>query len=285
MMDRDGGAWFPGRLDLRTFPGFSGLWTDREVRVSFSPLARATRLGRRTDDRKGRPELESLEERRLLSHVAVDFIPPLHPGHLPLPSGELDQISQRKHPLNEKIVGGHVRKLPMFYGPFLGVRSPNLDAIGANGRLIRGQGFVFTGEVLGPISKAQPAVYTFGINRGGAEAPGSFPNRPMIYYDSLVTITTGPTGSTGTVQLFRKSGTPEPTVTLPAGDVQVSGDKVQMEVPANMLPSTSPAGTHLPTTRYFYAFWAGTSATSPSGIASFAPEYAITRVAPEGFAR
>ncbi len=281
----DDGGRAMDRPDHSTDPDLPGLRIDREVTVFTFPLARATRLGRRALHQWDRLGLESLEARGLLSHVAGAFVPPLHPGHLPLPSGELDQISQRKHPLNEKIVGGHVRKLPMFYGPFLGVRSPNLDAIGANGRLIRGQGFVFTGEVLGPISKTQPAVYTFGINRGGAQAPGSFPNRPMIYYDSLVTITTGPTGPTGSVQSFRKSGTAESTVTLPAGDVQVAGDKVQVEVPASLLPSTSPPGTHLPITRYFYAFWAGTSATSPSGIASFAPEYAITRVAPEGFAR
>ncbi len=246
----------------------------------------ATRSNRLVDQRSNRPRLEALETRELLSHMTgPSFIPHLAPTHLPVPSGELYHESQRKHPLNEKIVGGHVLKVPMFYGPFVGVRSPNLDAIGANGRLIRGQGFVFTGEVLGPISTTQPAVYTFGIDRGGASSPGGFPNRPMIYYDAVVTITTGPTSPTGTVQLYKKSGATGRKETLPAGNVQVSGDKVQAELPADMLPPTSPAHTHLPYNRYFYAFWAGTAATSPSGIASFAPEYAITAVAPEGFGK
>lgn len=245
---------------------------------------RATRSNRRIDQRSHHPGLEAMEPRELLSQLASPtFVPHLAPTHLPVPSSELYHESQRKHPLNQKIVGGHVLKVPMFYGPFAGVRSPNLDAIGANGRLIRGQGFVFTGEVLGPISTTQPAIYTFGVDRGGASAPGSFPSRPMIYYDALVTIATGSASPVGTVQLYKKSGAPGRKESIPAGDIQVSGDKVQVELSAGMLPQTSPARTHLPYTRYFYAFWAGTSATSPSGIASFAPEYAITSVAPEGF--
>jgi hypothetical protein len=222
----------------------------------------------------------------MLSHLAAAAgIPPLSPGRFPIPIGALYQDSLSKHPLNEKIVGGHVRKVPMFYGLFAGARTPNLDATGANGRLIYGQGFVFTGEVLGPISSTQPAVYSFGIDRGGATAPGPFPNRPMVFYDALVEVSTGPTGPTGTVQLLNSSGPSRPAVTLPAGAIQVAGNKVQVELPASLLPPTSPPRTHLPYTRYFYAFWAGTSATAPHGIASFAPEYAITPVANEGFPR
>lgn len=258
---------------------------DTEVIMSMQLLAGAISARRSLDRRSHRPGLEALESRELLSRIASPgFIPPLSPtAHLPVSGDQLYHESQRKHPLNEEIVGGHVRKVPMFYGPFVGVRSPNLDAIGANGRLIRGQGFVFTGEVLGPISTTRPAIYSFGIDRGGAKAPGNLPNRPMIYYDALVTIATGTSSPTGMVQLFKPSGAPAPARSVPSGDIQVSGDKVQVELPAGMLPPTSPAGTHLPYNRYFYAFWAGTSATSPSGIASFAPEYAITPVASEGF--
>ena len=247
--------------------------------------ARAARAHRREGSHRTRPGLEALEARGLLSHVAAagGGVPPLSPGRFPVASGQLYQDSQSKHPLSQKIVGGHVRKVPMFYGPFRGTRSPALAATGANGRLIYGQGFVFTGEVLGPISTTQPAVYTFGINRGGAAAPGPFLNRPMIYYDALVTISAGATAPTGTVQLFDKAGNPLPAKPLPADAIQVVGNRVQVELPAGALPSTSPPRTHLPYNRYFYAFWAGTSATAPHGVAGFAPEYAITRVADEGF--
>jgi hypothetical protein len=246
---------------------------------------RAVRSRCRDGLHRARPGLESLEQRGLLSHVAapVGGGPPLSPGRFPLPGGDLYHGSLRKHPLSEKIVGGHVRKVPMFYGPFRGAHSPSLDATGANGRLIYGQGFVFTGEVLGPIGAAQPAAYTFAVDRGGAAAPGPFLNRPMIYYDALVQVSTGATGATGTVQLFDQSGAPLPATPLPADAIQVVGNRVQVELPAGALPSTSPPRTHLPYNRYFYAFWAGTSATSPHGVASFAPEYAITRVADEGF--
>jgi hypothetical protein len=247
------------------------------------PRAASSRAHSRS--RRAKPVLEALEARGLLSHVAAPAVgvPPLSPGRFPVSSGDLYRYSRHKHPLNQKIVGGHVRKVPMFYGPFAGARTPNLDATGANGRLIYGQGFVFTGEVLGPISSTQPAVYTFGVNRGGASAPGPFLNRPMIFYDALVEVSTGPTGPTGTVQLLNSSGRSRPVVTLPSSAIQVSGNKVQVELPASLLPATSPPRTHLPYTRYFYAFWAGTSATAPNGIASFAPEYAITPVANEGF--
>jgi hypothetical protein len=235
-----------------------------------------------------KPRLESLEERNLLSHLSPlgdgPSAPILNP-RLPVPHRLLYPYSLRKHPLNEKIVGGHVKKVPMFYGPFVGQRTENLDAIGANGRLIFGRGFVFTGEVLGPISATRPAEYVFGIDRGGASAPGPFPFRAMIYFDALVTVSTGPSGATGTVELLNTHRQVTSTVSLPANAVQVEGDKVQVQVPAGLLPSTSPSRTHLPETRYFYAFWAGTgtSATDPSDIASFAPEYAITPVLPEGF--
>jgi hypothetical protein len=246
---------------------------------------RVARCNSRDRGHRTGPGLESLEARGLLSHLGFPAgdVPPLNPARFPVSETSLDRYSLHKHPLNEQIVGGHVRKVPMFYGPFAGDRTPNLDATGANGRLIYGRGFVFTGEVLGPIRTTQPAVYTFGIDRGGAKAPGPYLYRPMIYFDATVSVTTGPAGPTGTVQLYNKKGVPLPATTLPTSEVQVVGDKVQVELPAGLLPSTSPPRTHLPLTRYFYAFWAGTSATSPSGIASFAPEYAITQVADEGF--
>lgn len=247
--------------------------------------ARAARARHRDGSHRTRPGLEALEVRGLLSHVAAagGGVPPLSPGRFPVASGQLYRDSLRKHPLNQKIVGGHVRKVPMFYGPFRGAQTPSLDATGANGRLIYGRGFVFTGEVLGPIGTTQPAVYTFGIDRGGATAPGPFLNRPMIYYDALVQVSTGPAGTTGTLQLFDPSGKPGPARPLPADAIQVVGNRVQVELPASALPPTSPPRTHIPYNRYFYAFWAGTSATAPHGVASFAPEYAITRVADEGF--
>ncbi len=233
--------------------------------------------------RRAKPRLESLEERNLLSHVAAGGVAGALERGISVPHGALYPYSLRKHPLSEKIIGGHVTKVPMFYGPFAGQRTPELDATGANGRLIFGRGFVFTGEVLGPINPQQPADYVFGINRGGAAAPGPFLNRAMIYFDALAIVSTGPDGTTGTIELLNAQGQPKSSVTLPADAVQIHGNQVQVEFSASRLPPTSAPRTRQPESRYFYAFWAGTSPTAPNGIASFAPEYAITSVAAQGF--
>jgi hypothetical protein len=233
------------------------------------------------------PRLEILEARNLLSGLDVPTSHSISAAHVrkiaDTQDSSLYQYSLHKHPLNEKIVGGHVKKVPMFYGPYAGPKRPDLDAIGANGRLIFHQGFVFTGEVLGAIDSSQPSYYVFGINRGGAAAPGPFPNRAMIYFDAEVIVATGPNGVTGTVQLLNSSGQPTSSVNLPPDAVVINGNQVQVSIAASLLPSTSPRGTHQPESRYFYAFWAGTSPSATSGIASFAPEYAITYVNPEGF--
>lgn len=221
-----------------------------------------------------------------MSHLAAAG--PAAPSFRPprsIPHGELYSYSRHKHPLNERIIGGHVAKVPMFYGPFTGSRTPALDPTGANGRLIDGRGFVFTGRMLGPIDPASAATYTFGIDRGGAAASGPFPDRPMIYYDALVTVSTGPAGAAGTVELLDGKGRIESSRPIPADVIRIQGKEVEVDIPFGQLPSTSPPGTHRPEARYFYAFWAGTSATDPHGIAGFAPEYAITRVATEGFPR
>jgi hypothetical protein len=198
----------------------------------------------------------------------------------------LYQISLHKHPLNQQIVGGHVKKLPMFYEFYAGPKLPNLDALGANGRLVFGQGFVFTGEVLGAIDTSQSASYVFAVNRGGAAAPGTIPHRQMIFFDSEVVVTTGPAGVTGTVQLFNSKGQTTSTVNLPASDVVINGNKVQVSLGTGLLPSTAAPGTRLPEGRYFYTFLAGPApAANGTGIASFAPEYSITKVNPQGFPR
>ena len=236
-----------------------------------------------------KPRLELLEARNLLSRLDVPISHSISAVHVrkiaDTQESSLYQYSLHKHPLNQKIVGGHVKKVPMFFGPYAGPKLPDLDALGANGRLIFGQGFVFTGKVLGAIDSSQSSYYVFGINRGGATPPGPIPNRALIYFDAEVIVATGPTGVTGTVQLLNSSGQPTSSVNLPPDAVVIQGNQVQVSIPASLLPSTSPRGTHQPDARYFYAFWAGTSPSAAGGIASFAPEYSITYVNPEGFPR
>ena len=47
---------------------------------------------------------------------------------------------------------------------------------------------------------------------------------------------TGPNGTTGTVQILNSQGQPKSSVSLPAGAVQINGNQVQIEFPAHLLP-------------------------------------------------
>ena len=190
----------------------------------------------------------------------------------------LYELSLTQHPLYQSIKDGHVTKAPMFYSKYTGPKRLDLDVDGAIARISPQQNFLLTGKVLGPIDASQPAFFSFLINRGGARSPGPFPDRRAITFNSTVTVTTGPSGIVGTVSLLNFQGTATSTVTLPASDVQVAGNSVNVTVAASLLPSTSPHSTHQATTRYSYAFIAGVPGGSASDIAGFVPEYTTTMV-------
>ncbi len=85
----------------------------------------------------------------------------------------LYQYSLHKHPLNQRIVGGHVKKVPMFYEFYAGRKLADLDALGAHRCLLFGQGFVFTGEVLGPIDSSQSAEFVSAMEGPSPNANGT----------------------------------------------------------------------------------------------------------------
>jgi hypothetical protein len=236
---------------------------------------------------RARPRIERLETRALLSRTGTTISDATSAaqgeGSAQSRVDSLYLQSLHQHPLVETIVGGSVTKVPMFYANYTGARQPDLDVIGAKGRWARGQGFVFTGKVLGSINSSQSSFYVFGINRGGASGPGPFPGRPMIYFDAEIIVATSPDGFSGTVELLNAKGQPTSSASLPNTAVVFTDNYVQVFVPARLLPSTSPPGTAQPENHYSYAFWAGTSPSAPKGIAGFAPEYANTRVAATGF--
>jgi hypothetical protein len=190
----------------------------------------------------------------------------------------LYELSLTKHPLYQSIKDGHVSKAPMFYSKYTGPKRLDLDVDGAIARISPQRDFLLTGKVLGPIDASQPAFFSFLINRGGASSPAPIPDRPAITFNSTVMVTTGPGGIVGTVSLLNSQGTATSTVTLPASDVQVAGNSVNVTVAASLLPSTSPPSTHQATNRYSYTFIAGVPGGSASDIAGFVPEYTTTIV-------
>jgi len=260
-----------------------------------------SRKTRRRPQRLLEPLLEPLEPRGLmsvnpltgttsLSSILFPTPPPKNPPLVPIPiSSELSknlsgrtvalyQLSLTKHPLYQSAVGAQVLKVPTFDSAYTGEKRLDLDVIGANARLSSHQGFVLTGKVLGPINPSQPAIFAFLINRGGAGTPGPIQGHPMISYDSMVTVTDGPGGPVGTVSLLNSHQQATTTVALPSSSVQVNGSSVQLTVPARLLPSTVPPGTHLASPRYSYVVESAVPGGLPSDIAGFAPEYANATV-------
>jgi hypothetical protein len=236
---------------------------------------------------RARPWLEHLETRALLSRTELPIsaaLPAAQVERTALSQQELlFQQSLHQHPLVETIHNGRVKEVPTFYAPYTGPRRPDLDVVGAKGRLIHGVGFVLTGKLLGAVDSSQSSFYVFGINRGGASPPGPFPARPLIDFVAEVIVATSPDGIEGEVELLYAKGQPTSTTSLFDTAVVITSNQVQVVVPARDLPSTSPPGTAETQNDYSYAFWAGTSPSAPKGIAGFAPEYAVTSVVASGF--
>jgi hypothetical protein len=234
-----------------------------------------------------RPGLECLETRALLSgtepFISAALSAAQERGTSPIQENFLYQQSLHQHPLIETFKNGRVEKLPMFYALYTGPRQLDLDVLGAKARWIRGQGFVFTGHLLGAVNSSQSLFYVFGVNRGGASPPGPFPDRSLIAFDAEIIVATSPDGFEGEVELLNSKGQPTSTASLPNNAVVFYHNQVQVFVPARDLPSTSPPGTADIQNHYSYAFWAGTSPSDPKRIAGFVPEYTLASVVATGF--
>jgi hypothetical protein len=236
---------------------------------------------------RARPRLEPLEPRALLSRHETSLSGGLlaaraeetatsQTGFVSPPS--LDNLA-----LTETIAGGSVDRAPRFYELYTGPKRPDLHVQSAKGQFSYPRGFVFAGQTVGAINSSQSSYYVFGVNRGGASAPGPFPDRPTIVFDAEIIIATSPDGFSGTVELLNSQGQTTSSIGLPNNDIVFHYNRVGVAVPAWLLPSTSPPGTARPDERYSFAFWAGISPSAPKGIAGFAPEYADTSVAVTGF--
>jgi hypothetical protein len=243
-------------------------------------------VGERGRSRRARPRLELLEARALLSHADTSLSAALPAAKADAATNNqvaiLYKESLHQHPLMQTISGGDVQKVPMFYSFYKGQRQPDLDVIGATGRLLATGGFVFTGKVLGAINTSQHQFYVFGVNRGSATEPGPFPDRPMIVFDAEVIVTTSSDGVAGTVELLDANGNVTSTISLQNNWIDFRQNLVRVNVPALFLPSKSPPGTPQPQAHFSYAFWAGKSPSVPNRIAGFAPEFANTSIAAPG---
>jgi hypothetical protein len=231
---------------------------------------------------RSRPTLEMLETRELLSSAQTSVS-----GALSSAGGERTDASRAalpseqgldRNPLIDAKVRGAVNHAPRFYPLYKGLKLPDLHVLNQRNRYFFPGGFVLTAATVAKINSSQSSFYVFGINRGGATAPGPFPERPNIVFDAEVIIGTSPDGITGTVELLNSQGQVTSTTSLFNNQITFSNNQVRVVFNASLLPSTSPPGTADPQDHYSSAFWAGISPSDPRRIASFTPEFADTSI-------
>jgi hypothetical protein len=174
-----------------------------------------------------------------------------------------------------RMPSGVIHKAPRFYEHYTGPKLAGLNAVGASGELAPSGTFTFRGTNQGRIGPV-PAVYAFGIDRGGATHPGPFPDRPGVTFDAVVVVTLGASSaapSARVVDLANRTETP-----LPSGSARVHGRQVEVVVPASLLPSTGSDPAH-----YRYNYWPEDGrSTAPEDVASFAPEFTTAPVGSSG---
>jgi hypothetical protein len=253
---------------------------NREVFAMLLQALSAARVPGRSH--RARPALEILETRELLSRAQTSIS-----GALSSAGGERTVASRAafpseqsldRNPLIDTKVGGPVNHAPRFYALYKGPKQPDLHVLDTRNRFFFPGGFVFTASTVGAINSSQSSFYVFGINRGGATAPGPFPERPNIVFDAEIIIATSPDGITGTVELLNSQGQVTSSTSLFNNQITFSNNQVRVVFNASLLPSTSPPGTAEPQDHYSSVFWAGTSPSAPKGIASFSPEFADTSI-------
>jgi len=181
--------------------------------------------------------VEPLEGRALLSYFVIPK------GHriLPISTGD----ARYGEPLHGNGLG--VDRTPGFYPLYAGAKRPALEGVRAVAYVAHGN-LVLSGTVAGPIrvrptAADQGAIYSFGIDRGGASKRGPFPGREAVRFDAVAAVSIARAGTTATLTLNNPMTNQFLTMKgpLPASAVGVKGDVVTITVPLAMLPSTGHA--------------------------------------------
>jgi hypothetical protein len=221
----------------------------------FDNLREAIRTSRPARRRSLSPPVEALNRRALLSAGFSHAMA----GHV----AEVRRERDSEH-------NGTVVKTPMFYEDYVGPRLAQLDVVKATGQLLRDGSFRFLGVVQGAIDPNVRATYVFGVDRNGNLPTGPFPGRPDIRFDATVVIKIVP-GQAPTVTVTDLAN--KKSTTVPESALQISGKKIEVSIPGNLLPSTGLSPSH-----FRYNFWPEDGLAGSMNIASFAPEFHDIRV-------
>lgn len=171
-----------------------------------------------------------------------------------------------------RAASGLAVKFPRFYDLYTGNKLPELNAVMASVKLLPSNTFQFIGTNHGKISTKVPALFVFGIDRSGHLPTGPFPNRPNIKFDAVAVVIVSPTSApTATVIDIANGGKATP---LSPDAFRLLGPRVELSVPASLLPSTglSPA-------QYRFNYWPEAfPGFAANLVASFLPEFGTAQV-------
>jgi hypothetical protein len=186
--------------------------------------------------------LETLEGRALLSRLGVH-------------SDEIRMAQARRGEprefLNISSGTGHADQAARFRRGYAGPRLPSLDVTEATAR-VDGTNLVLSATLAGPIvprpaTAEQEAIYTFGIDRGGASRNGPFPGREDLTFDSVVVVQVRRSGITGYTQFVMASTAAtnpsqrSPATALSPRNIAIEGNVLRVTVPLSQLPSSGVA--------------------------------------------
>jgi hypothetical protein len=123
------------------------------------------------------------------------------------------------------------------YVDYTGPQRPALSPLRAGGRFIQAtQSWVFDAQMAGSVFAGGPNFYTFGVNRGGAAAPGPFPDEPNVIFDSKILVTADPANGTALTTTLTLLKAPAGTPTGTASAVLLAPDTIELRVPLASLP-------------------------------------------------
>ncbi|MFN2461380.1 MAG: hypothetical protein ABR591_11930 [Candidatus Velthaea sp.] len=169
-----------------------------------------------------------------------------------------------------------VARAPGFqYVDYTGTPRASLDAIQATGEFSTSNQMIsLEAKMAGPIVDGNDNIYVWGINRGGGT--NTFPDEPNVLFNAVVVVHVGPTGAIIAPAVNLLSAGPPVAQSLPTANVFIKNQKVQMLVPAALLPTTG-----LSPSSYTWNLWprVGLGGLPSAQIQDFIPDNASSAAA------
>jgi hypothetical protein len=169
--------------------------------------------------------------------------------------------------LTQYSIPGLTVKTPSVQPQFQGQPYDQLLPTAAGATVLKGNVLEFGAIMRGPFHDPNTSYYVFALNRGaGGKLGPTFPARPGITPDALVTLAVGPYGSSATGTITDLAN--HTTQAIAPSSISIIGPTVRVFLNTSQFPSAG-----LPLQKYQFAFWTQTQLGGDiTTVADFAPE-------------